>query len=259
MEIGTGLALLGSAKLFEKLLGPTADYFGKEFKNWTEKRINNVRKIFSNATQKLGNDIEINGSVPPKVLKSILIEGSFCDDELSIEYFGGVLASSRSAISRDDRGSYFISLINRLSSYQLRSHYIFYSIIKKLFDCQDFNVNLLNDREKMATHIPFDVFNHAMDFSENENAKVLIPHLMFGLLRENLIGEHILFGSGPYLKKHVNKRLKSGIIFLPSTFGIELFLWANGKGRLATSEFSSKENKFNQLINIEIKSGFRNI
>jgi len=36
MEVGTGLALLGSAHLVVKLLGPTADYIGSGIKTWTE-------------------------------------------------------------------------------------------------------------------------------------------------------------------------------------------------------------------------------
>ena len=73
MEQGTGLTILGgaigSAKLIERILGPTADYLGKEIQSWTEKRLNNVKNIFSNAEKKLGKEIEKNGTVPPKVLK----------------------------------------------------------------------------------------------------------------------------------------------------------------------------------------------
>ncbi len=40
MDLGTGLALLGSAKLLEKLLGPTADYVGEGAKTWAQRRFN---------------------------------------------------------------------------------------------------------------------------------------------------------------------------------------------------------------------------
>lgn len=46
MKPGTGLTILGtavgSAKLVEKLLGPTADYLGEGLRQWTEKRVENV-------------------------------------------------------------------------------------------------------------------------------------------------------------------------------------------------------------------------
>lgn len=116
IDPGTGLTILGSAvggaKIVEKLLGPTADYLGGEVKELTKKGINNLSNIFKNAGQKVG-EVELNkpGKVPPKVLKGILSDGPWCEDDIQVEYFGGVLASSRSGISRDDRGAYFNSLI----------------------------------------------------------------------------------------------------------------------------------------------------
>ena len=132
MDIGTGLALLGSARLVEKLLGPTADYVGDSLKYWTERGTKNVGRIFQNATRQLGARLDEKGVVPPKVLKGIISEGAFCDDSLTAEYFGGVLASSRSDISRDDRGAVFIALIGRLSSYRIRAHYIIYAVVHAL-------------------------------------------------------------------------------------------------------------------------------
>ena len=73
-----------------KILGPTADYLGGQFKEFTQKRIENVGKIFSNAEKKLGNKIDRPGQVPPKVLKTIINDGSYSDDDVTVEYFGGV-------------------------------------------------------------------------------------------------------------------------------------------------------------------------
>ena len=39
--------------------------------------------IFKHAETTLGTKIDEPGQVPPKVLKEILLEGYFCDDELS--------------------------------------------------------------------------------------------------------------------------------------------------------------------------------
>ena len=129
VDPGTGLAALGIAlggkDLVVKLLGPTAEYLGNGMKGFAERRVENVGKIFSNASKKLGSKLEDTGGVPPKVLKGIVEDGSFADDFLAVDYFGGVLASSRTGISRDDRGAYFNSLISRLSTYQLRAHYMF--------------------------------------------------------------------------------------------------------------------------------------
>ena len=119
IDPGTGLTILGSAiggaKVVEKILGPTADYIGGQLKEWTEKKIKNTANIFKNAEKKLGDKINDEGKVPPKVLKGILEDGAWCEEELQVEYFVGVLASSRSGVSRDDRGAYFVSIISRLS------------------------------------------------------------------------------------------------------------------------------------------------
>ena len=113
MDLGTGLALFGSAELATKLLGPTVEYLGEGLKAWTALRIANTRQIFLKATQKAAPQLESPGAVPPKVLSSVLNHGSFSDDELGAEYFAGVLASSRSNTPRDDRGVGYAALIGR--------------------------------------------------------------------------------------------------------------------------------------------------
>lgn len=73
MEIGTGLALFGAAKLIEKLLGPTADYIGKGIRTWAEKCVNNIREIFSVATVRI-DDIYLN---PDDIFKNLFIRRMF--------------------------------------------------------------------------------------------------------------------------------------------------------------------------------------
>lgn len=125
----------------QKLLGPTADYLGGELQEFTKRRIENFGKIFQNADQKLGDRSNTHGSVPPRVLKEILNEGSYSEDESATEYFGGVLASSRTSIGRDDRGARIAKLVARLSTYQLRSHLLIYSTIRHLFREDDLPFN----------------------------------------------------------------------------------------------------------------------
>lgn len=233
MEIGTGLALLGStvgsAKIIEKLLGPTADYLGAGLKDFAEIRIKNISRIFQKACTKLGDRIENEGSVSPKILRSILNEGSFCDDELSAEYFGGVLASSRSTISRDDRGAALLALISRLSAYQIRAHYILYSVLKKLYDGSEIIMNSYENREKLTTFLPMECFVIGMDFSgaELERLSALNAHVIFGLSRENLI-ENFIYGQPEYIRERYPSAPSRGIIYQPTSSGSELYLWAHG-------------------------------
>jgi hypothetical protein len=277
MDLGTGLALLGSAKLAEQLLGPTFGYLGEGLKEWTQKGINNLNTIILNAAKKLGSKIETEGSVPPKVFKGILLEGAFCDDALAAEYFGGVLASSRSGNSRDDRGASFIALISRLSAYQIRAHYVFYQIVKNLFDGRNIAATNPAGRDLMRVYIPFDVYISAMDFSEGEDIWILTSHIVNGLHKEQLIDQYFRFGGvegiqdefensrEAYGKDQTERDIyldafkQGGVVFQPSSLGVELFLWAYGKADLPIEDFLNPENEFPLYSDVAIQLGAREV
>src|ERR1043165_273309 len=254
MEPGTGLTILGtaigSAKLVEKLLGPTADYIGSGLKNWTEKRVNNVSRIFNNAAKKLGDEIEKEGSVPPKVLKGILDNGSFCDDELTAEYFGGVLASSRTGVSRDDRGASYITLLSRLSTYQIRAHYCFYHIFKETFDGMRSKAGSITHKEgrkDFEVAIPVSIYETFMGFIDGENGDLIVAHIISGLYKELLIDEWFGIGTGRFVRHRLGPTEfyhELVLSVIPTLSGIELFLWAHGKPNLMFTEFFDPSNQF---------------
>jgi hypothetical protein len=238
MEPGTGLTILGtaigSAKVLEKILGPTADYLGGGIRSWTEQSVKNIANIFRAAQARLGEGIENPGAVPPRVLKEVLSEGAFCDDPLAAEYFGGVLASSRSNVSRDDRGATWASLVARLSAYQIRSHFLFYRAIYDRFRGQDFHFSM-DDRQNMQVLLPFSEYARAMDLSMEERTQFpsILNHAFFGLKKEDLI-ETFMYGNRDGLTKHRGSEYKwpeeGGILATPSALGCELFLWVHGHG-----------------------------
>jgi len=213
----------------EKLLGPTADYLGKSLAEFTQKRIENVGKIFQSAERKLGSKIDAPGEVPPKILKSVLDEGSFASDPLTAEYFGGILASSRSENGRDDRGARLAKIVDSLSTYQLRCHFLVYGSIRQLFRNQGLSM-AFEDREKMQIFIPFSTFAAAMDFSQQEadQANSLIPHIFFGLSRDGLIADHVRWGPKESVREAFAEAPEGGAICSPSAFGVELYLSAFG-------------------------------
>jgi hypothetical protein len=230
--IGAGLAILGAREIIQKILGPTADYIGQELRNYTEKGAKNLKNIFTKAEEKLGPDIERPGKVPPKVLKGILTEGYYCEDQIGAEYFGGVLASSRSEVGRDDRGTYFISLLGRMSTYQIRAHYIFYSTFRRVYQGVDKNLGLSEEREKMKIFIPIKSFFAGMIFTSGEDTSSIIPHIMNGLCKEELIGDTWISASRSLIKEKFGIDVNlDGILFVPSAIGCELFIWAYGLGR----------------------------
>ena len=259
VEISTSAIVLASSPLLNKLLGPTAEYLGEELKSFVQKRIENVRRIFSVAERRLGDKLERPGVVSPRVLKRVLNEGSFCEDDLSLEYFGGVLASSRNEIGRDDRGSTFMELLGRLSTYQIRSHYIIYTIMKRLYDGGGLNVGIDMDRKRMRTYIPASTYIIAMEFCEKENPSLILEHVIYGLVKEQLIGADFAIGSPKSLPTYFKEDMEPGFIIEPSGLGIELYLWAHGRSDLTMQEFLNKDIQFTVNLDINISPGYKNI
>ena len=260
MDTGTGLTILGTAlggkEVIVKILGPTAEYLGEGMRDFTKKRIETMGEIFSNASKKLGVKLdEETGKVSPKVLKGIINEGSYCDDFLSVDYFGGVLASSRTGISRDDRGAYFNALVARLSAYQLRLHYIVYHTVKELYNGDETNVTLDHERSKLKVFIPIDTYINAMDFVELELNEIsnIINHSIIGLVKEGLIDGHFQFGNQEHIQKIFAEANSAGMILQPSPLGIELFLWAYGKGQTQIHHFLKDNLSFHVDDNINLK------
>jgi len=260
MDIGTGLALLGSAKLVQKLLGPTAEYIGEGIQAWAERRTNNVRRIIEKATRKLGADLDKSGAVPPKVLRGILSEGSFCDDELSAEYFGGVLAASRSDVERDDRGATLIAQLSRLSTYQIRTHYILYSILRKVYKDSGLDMKMDN-RHMLHVFISEPTYLAAMDFNEKEEdlLESIYDDTFFGLVREGLIED---FQYGPrdeLMEKYYFTVPDDGVVFKPTNLGSALFLWAHGYSHLTASAILDPDREFEIEQQIDIIDGYGEI
>src|SRR5439155_6797881 len=119
--------------------------------------------IFRKASEKLGPGIDAPGAVPPRVLKEVLDEGSFCDDELTAEYFGGILASGRSPNGRDDRAASYLRLTAELSTYQIRFHYIAYTLFRRLFESSNLRPTFAEDLAKMQLSLPYELLDIAMD------------------------------------------------------------------------------------------------
>ena len=196
--VTTGLVIWGSRDMLNKLLGPTAEYLGEKTKGLVEKADINLDNIFKKAWAKLGNRIEQPGIISPRILKNISDEGCFCEDELAAEYFGGILASSRSEEGRDDRGLSYLDVVKTLSVYQIRLHYYFYSLLrKKLFG------TALSDLIEKLTFVPWETYIKIIDFSETEDADIVITHSLNGLKRHDLIQKESRYGTKKQLEEDV--------------------------------------------------------
>lgn len=218
-----------------KVFGPSLDMYGKGVAELQKKGAENFWRVIKKASAKISDDSEMtNNGIPPRVLKGIITETPFCDDEISAEYFGGVLASSK---NYDDRGVQFITLISRLSTHQIKAHYFFYSLIRHHFQGENLNLDLKEVCEEMVLYIPFsDLFEF---LGEGELSKseefLLVKHILFGLKQEGLIGGKIWHGNELFMKEHYEKAEKDGFLVSPSSFGGYLFLLAHGYRDLYSS------------------------
>ena len=223
------LQIIGGAWTAQKLLGPSLEYLGGELKHWTEIRLKNLRRIFENAGTKLRNPED--GSVPPRVLRQVVNDGSFCDDQLFVEYFGGILAGSRTDNPSDDRALTLASLVSRLSTFQIRAHYLFYTAAREVYTGTGVKLNERCDLQRACVFIPLDAFCKSVGIAKDKSLSHMCPHILGGLERENVIGPSSGWG---FRKTEILERLSRGSVVEPgvivrvNSVGIELYLWAHG-------------------------------
>ena len=112
--VGAGLAVLGSKEILTKVLGPTADYLGNETKNLVEKCNVNLNHVFSRAKAKLGTRLDEPGGVSPRVFRHVFEDGRFAEEDIVVEYYGGLLAGSKSPTGRDDRALPYLAKVQQM-------------------------------------------------------------------------------------------------------------------------------------------------
>ncbi|WP_162064257.1 hypothetical protein [Vibrio taketomensis] len=126
---------------------------------------------------------------------------------MAIEYFGGVLASSRTDIGRDDRGARIARQLDNLSSYQLRTHYIVYSAMAKACDIADEALDTSAGRRKCQIWMPLQEYAEAMEFTQQEwDNPQLLSHIFQGLSADGLITDSWGFGHPAHVKQYFNNR-----------------------------------------------------
>lgn len=262
--VAGGLAILGVKDLLVKLLGPTADYLGGAGKGLVEKCNINLNSIFQKAWDNLGNKIEEPGTVNPRILKEIVNEGSYCEDELAQEYFAGILASSRTEDGKDDRGVTNARLVSDLSSYQIKTHYIFYTLLRKTFLEYDSIISPGTDRRLMYIYIPTEVYFSAMDTEIDLTEDItILTHSVNGLQRNDLLTNHMYGSKNDFLAKNIRNKVSKlrikeeilcehGIIFEPTPSGMELYLWAHGISQVPHQSFLSNIIKIDPINSINL-------
>jgi hypothetical protein len=222
-----GLIAYASKDMIAKLVGPTFDYLGEGLKSFVEKRQNNVVSIFAKANRKLGDNLNKEGIVSPRVLKRVLDEGSFCEDNLTQEYFAGLLASSRTSpddeLGGNDELLPYLSIVEQMSAKDILFHYIlYYSFAMNVF--RDEKINLFMSSEVNKRTVCFPVTTLVQMFG-HENFSATLSEVCTNSFKESMLSQY-KFG-----KQSDNVAdLDSESAFLranPTLYGLNLFLKAN--------------------------------
>ena len=114
--------------VFKKLLGPTFNTIGEDINRLY---VAGRDKILTAAQRKTDN-LDDGKTANLRVARDVLWNGAFTDDEISAEYFGGILAASRTEDGKDDSAVPFLDVVKSLSSDQLRLHYYIYHGLSSL-------------------------------------------------------------------------------------------------------------------------------
>ena len=226
-SVGAGLAVIGSKDLLVKILGPTADYMGDELQGLVHKCNINLDNIFSIANLKLKTRINDSGSVNPRILKNIIDEGRFCENSLTAEYYGGILAASKNDDENDDRGITFLKQLESMSSFQIRFHYIIYYSIQNIFKKTGLNPGTSADCKKMKVFFPFELLHKIMCVDSSPAGWRIISHSAVGLKKMGLI-ENYRYGLIEDIINEYPKVDDKGFLITPNLSGAELFLWGAG-------------------------------
>jgi hypothetical protein len=201
-----------SLLIVNKFFGKTAEVLADDIK--AVYKASDIReKMLRAATRKAA--LDDNGDVNIRVAREVLLNGSYAEGQICSEYFGGVLASARSDGGADDSSIYYLSVVQSLSSSQLKIHYQLYNCLNKL----------LNSDTISTINLDFDEnINRLMVWvNESEFTSVDLYRDMEVLHRRGLIEVH----RAGFVRGKANESIPA-MFFCPTALGIQTYAVGHG-------------------------------
>jgi hypothetical protein len=147
-------------------------------------------------------------------------------------------------------------MVNRLSFYTLRMHYLFYTAVRQLLVGSGAQLSVEREAKQAQVFIPFIVYFNAMEFDLSEDILGAQLHAIYALRQDHLVGDEYRFGDEEFLRKEgFPSASEPGIILTPSIPGIELYMWAAGKARGGLQGFLDPNESLDFDVEINIGSG----
>jgi hypothetical protein len=203
-------------EIIKNVMGPTSKQMGGDLSKVYEYGRNN---IFRKAWGKIDNPKD--GMISNlRVARDVIWNGSYSEDDVTAEYFGGILASSRSKDGKNDSGIFYLDIIKSLSSDQLKTHYIVYRILNLLFLKDPSKRNLfMGNNAELSLHKIYIPHLELVPTAEENLARI-----MFGLRSKDLVDNF----KTRMIKTKDGKRYPI-LEINPTTLGVQLFCIGNNK------------------------------
>jgi hypothetical protein len=197
----------------KKTLGPILSEIGDDLKKLYA---SGRDKIINKAYKKIENP-EDGKSANLRVAHDVLTNGAFTDDEICAEYFGGILASSRTEDGKNDDAIQLLSTIKSLSSKQLHLHYVIFNSLNKLLISKKQNINVAQSTEIGSKKLWFATKElESIGIKHDTDLNILHRQGLIEAYETNFhkLGEHQVL---PFAK------------ITPTTYGILLYAVAHNK------------------------------
>ena len=231
------IAALGGLGVARRLFGASLDEIGESLRRVTAWKLRNVGRVVDAAERKSIN--QAPDSAPPlRASLAILEQATVAEDAIMADYLGGVLAAARAQGS--DEAVVWTALIGRMSSAELRLHYVLYAALREIVVGLDLNLGDADDRRKLRFFVPMEG-ERGLLASAGVAPFLAGGSTVFGTLREGLFDEGLRWAIGDRdaVLKAWPEAPGAGCVLTPSPQGILLFLWGMGAGHLGMNAFRS--------------------
>lgn len=236
-----------SGELMLRAFGPFADAVAIELAKAPEFVVRNLQRLAELVTRKRRG--RASGYSSPRLLKKVIDEAGWADDEIVTEYLAGVLAASTDT-TEADRAIFATNLVKSLSNLQLRAHFTMYANLAESADVSD-SYDLRSHENRIALHVDLDIdefLTHLGIDAPNlpsSKKRVILDHVVMGLALENLIDNN---SWGYSVTEEPGNSCPVGQMnFHPSPRGAELFLWGIGADNVDQAEL------FTQALEIPLE------
>jgi hypothetical protein len=219
LKIAVEKGFNGAEAILSRICLPAAEEIGLMFRDkvryW---RLNNIIRIINKSENKIDfSNGQLELTAHPRVIKEIIENGSWCDDDGIQEMWAGILASSCNEINGDDSNLIFVNTLKQLTKNQV-------SILN--FICQNCKIRVDKNGLLFADHIEVS-FDELCSIIGSKNLHQIDAELDYMRSNELLMNEQNAFGcvhgaGFVFGEEKITAHLE------PSPFAINLFIKGQG-------------------------------